>query len=266
MVRAWLRETKSPSTANLYLSGLRQVLKRCFRLELMNIEQYHNAVKDLSGIPGKSAPQGRQLTTGEVRALLEACPDTPNGARDAALVAVLYTTGLRVEEITACDLADYSQAEKQIVIREGKGKKGRIVPVVIPADEYLEIWFEIRGRGKGPMFCPVKKGGAIELRRMGRKSVYLALKRLAEKARVQTFSTHDLRRTCASHMLDAGADLALVQRLLGHENINTTQGYDRRPDGAVRKAAQLLTLPKPRRCPTCSDGTAKQSPDSEKKK
>jgi integrase len=73
--------------------------------------------------------------------------------------------------------------------------------------------------------------------------LYGVCKRLAGRAKVAHFSPHDLRRTFAGDMLDAGADVALAQRLMGHANVATTVGYDRRPEEATRRAAGLIGVP-----------------------
>jgi site-specific recombinase XerD len=99
----------------------------------------------------------------------------------------------------------------------------------------------------GPLLVPINKGGNMTLRRMTDQAVYNMLNRRIEQAGIKDFSPHDLRRTFISNMLDAGADLATVSKIVGHEEINTTAHYDRRPEEAKKKAQQLLTVPYKRR-------------------
>jgi len=99
----------------------------------------------------------------------------------------------------------------------------------------------------GPLLLPIAKGGKIAIRRMTDQAVYLALRKRARQAKVKVFSPHDLRRTFASEMLDAGADIATVQKMMGHADPATTARYDRRGEEAKRKAASLLHFPYARR-------------------
>jgi len=95
----------------------------------------------------------------------------------------------------------------------------------------------------GPLFDPVMKGGRLVSRRMTDQAVLWILCKRAAQARVTRFSPHDLRRTFISTLLDAGADLATVQRLAGHATIQTTARDDRRGEVAKRKAVELLHVP-----------------------
>ena len=104
-------------------------------------------------------------------------------------------------------------------------------------------WLVIRGDAPGPLFIPINKGGNMTLRRMTDQAIYNMLNRRIEQSGIKDFSPHDLRRTFISNMLDAGADLATVSKIVGHEEINTTANYDRRPEEAKKKAQQLLTVP-----------------------
>jgi site-specific recombinase XerD len=99
----------------------------------------------------------------------------------------------------------------------------------------------------GPFLIPIAKCGKIDSRRMTDQAVYLALRKRARQARVKEFSPHDLRRTFASEMLDAGADIATVQKMMGHADPSTTARYDRRGEEVKKKAASLLHFPYARR-------------------
>jgi len=105
----------------------------------------------------------------------------------------------------------------------------------------------VRGTEPGPLFVPVNKGGRMELRPLSDQAVFLAVNKRAEQAGVDALSPHDFRRTFVSDLLDAGADIATVQKLAGHASVNTTARYDRRGDAAKRKAVALLHVPYQRR-------------------
>jgi len=242
-VRAALAEKYSPASANKILSALRGVLHAAFRLGKMSAEDYQRA-SDVEAVKGSTVPRGRALKAGEITALFDACdPAKAHGARDAALLAVLYAAGLRRSEAVALDLADYNQEAGVLTVRPGKGRKARTGRATNGAKAALDAWVVKRGGDAGPFFLPIHRSGAIQARRMTDQSVLSILDRIRRKAKVRPFSPHDLRRSFISDLLDRGADIATVQRMAGHANIQTTARYDRRGEEAKRKAAELLHVP-----------------------
>jgi integrase len=143
----------------------------------------------------------------------------------------------------ALDLADYAPESGELRVRAGKGGKERLVYATNGAKAALEAWLGIRGSEPGALLLPVDKVGRVIARRMTDQAVLYILRKRAGDARIERFTPHDLRRTFISHLLDAGADLATVQRLAGHSNVTTTARYDRRGEAAKRRAAELLHVP-----------------------
>jgi len=246
-IRARLAEIYSPATVNKMLSALRGTLKAAWQLGQMSAEDYRRAA-DVKGVRGQTLPAGRELSDGEIRAILDACAADPGpaGVRDAAIFALLYGAGLRRAELVALDREDYNADTGELRVR-GKGNKERIVWVTGGAQDAMSDWLVIRGDAPGPLFWPVNKGGHLSAKRMTAQAIYNMLRKRAAQAGVADFSPHDLRRTFVSHLLDAGADIATVQRLAGHAQVTTTARYDRRPEEAKRKAAGLLHVPYRRR-------------------
>lgn len=251
VLRARLAEMYDPATANKMLSALKQVLKRAWRLGLMTEEERARA-SDLAPVKGgQSEPAGRAATPGELAALMEVCGNdqSPAGARDAAMIALLYTCGLRRAELAALTLADYDATAGILKIRHGKGNKTRVADVVNGAAVAMADWLSLRGtETPGPLFCAINKGGALNLsKRFTPQAVYNMIKKRCQQAGIEDLSPHDFRRTFVGDLLEAGADIATVQRMAGHANVETTARYDRRGAQARRKAAGLLHIPYHRR-------------------
>ena len=152
----------------------------------------------------------------------------------------------RRSALARADLDDYDPLTDMFRIR-GKGNKERTNHLENGAADAMADWLMVRGDAPGPLFIPINKGGNMTLRRMIDQAIYNMVNRRIDQAGIKDFSPHDLRRTFVSNMLDAGADLATVSKIVGHEEINTTASYDRRPKEAKKKAQQLLTIPYKRR-------------------
>jgi integrase/recombinase XerD len=247
-VRAALAERYAHSTANRMLSALRGVLKAAWRLGQLPTEEFHRAV-DLPTVKGETLPRGRALSMGELRAVFGVCADgTVIGARDQALLAVLYGCGLRRGEAVGLDIADYDASTGELKVRAGKGNKQRLVYASSGVKVALERWLLLRGGFEGPLFVSVgkgvpPKGGKIGSTRLVDQTVMDILLKRARQAGLKKTSPHDFRRTFISDLLDAGADIATVQKLAGHANVTTTARYDRRGEVAKQKAAHLLHVP-----------------------
>jgi integrase len=239
-LRADLAERLAPNTANKILAAVKGVLRASWRLGLMSAEDLYRCT-DVRPVRGGPAHRGRALTKQELRLLFAACGDGPGGRRDAAALACLY--GCRRSEPVALDLADYDPGSGRLRIRQAKGNKHRNAYLTNGAKRAMDDWLEVRGDEPGPLLVPVDAIGRVTMRRLRDQALYEICKRLARRAGIDRFSPHDLRRTFAGDMLDAGADVALVQRLMGHASVATTVGYDRRTEEATRRAAVLARLP-----------------------
>jgi site-specific recombinase XerD len=245
-IRAKLAERYAPATANRMLAALRGVLKASFKLGLIDSDRMTRACS-VDPVRGSRVQKGRALSKGELIALFESCdPTTVGGARNAALLGLAYGAGLRRAEIVGLDIADFDGATGKIVVR-GKGNKERLAWSTNGSRDALDAWLVVRGDEPGPLFYPVSQIGRVERRRMTDGAVAELVRRLARKAKIATFSPHDMRRTFISDMLDAGADITTVAALSGHSSPTTTSKYDRRGDRTKRKASELLHVPFVRR-------------------
>jgi site-specific recombinase XerD len=233
----------SPAHGAKHLAALRGVLRAAWRLGLMSTDEHARAV-DLPPVRGSRLPAGRDVGAAELAALLDACADgSPGGARDAALIAAAYSSGMRRAEVIALDVADWIPSTRGLRVL-GKGDKERSAFLAPWAAGHLAAWLQVRGRRRGPLFCPVLKSGRVIVERgLSGQAVADLLARRTALGGVAPCSPHDLRRTVAGDLLDTGADLATVQRLLGHASPATTSRYDRRADRSTSRAVAALRVP-----------------------
>jgi integrase/recombinase XerD len=182
--------------------------------------------------PARRLPKA--LTLDQVQLMLDLpSTETAEGLRDAALLELLYGTGGRISEVVDLDVDDLTRAlagppDELAGLRVlGKGGKERIVPLGSYARRAVEAYL-VRGRpalsakGRGTPALLLNARGA----RLSRQSAYAVLRRVAEQAGVPgEVSPHTLRHSFATHLLDGGADVRVVQELLGHASVTTTQIY-----------------------------------------
>lgn len=250
-LQAWLRQNRSAATGNKVLSATRGTLRAAWEMNLMNTDEYMRAVT-VKNIRAEKPEQatGRAIMPGEFSALLRVCmaDSSPAGARDAAILGLGLLGGLRRAEIAGLLLADYEQADQRLHVK-GKRNKERKVPVAVGVAGALADWLHVRGAAPGPLFVAILKSGQITGDGLSTAAIWKMLQKRTKEAGVKPFSPHDMRRTFAGDLLDAGADIVTVQKLLGHANANTTAGYDRRGDRAKREAISRLHMAWERRYP-----------------
>jgi site-specific recombinase XerD len=176
------------------------------------------------GLPKKPRRLPRALTVEDISALIEAATGTkPAALRDRALLELMYGSGVRVSEAASLDVPSVDLREMTVLVR-GKGNKERLVVIGAPGAAALERYLRARGKlaanGEAALF--VNRDG----NRMSQRRIQLIVRKYAMKAGIDArVHPHLLRHTFATHLLDGGAELRVVQELMGHASPNTTQIY-----------------------------------------
>lgn len=209
------------STVGRKLAAIRSFFQFCVRKHWMD----DNPAKVVS-TPKQDKPVPSFLSEEEMQEFLDLPQTTkPLDKRDKAMLELLYATGIRVSELVGINLEDVKFTERLIRIK-GKGKKERLVPFGRIAEESLKSYLRVR---------PLINKGVVEesplfLNYRGRKLSARSVERTVDKyirrsATRRKISPHSLRHSFASHLLSRGADLRVIQELLGHESLATTQKY-----------------------------------------
>ena len=176
--------------------------------------------------PKLGRPLPKSLTEAEVEALL-AAPDTSTalGLRDRAMLELLYASGLRVSELVGLDISQVKPGLGLVQVM-GKGAKERLVPMGQAAQDWIERYLksarvELLGTGVKSVLFPSQRGS-----QMTRQTFWHRIKRHAQTAGIdKPLSPHVVRHAFATHLLNHGADLRVIQMLLGHSDLSTTQIY-----------------------------------------
>ena len=242
-LRAELARRYAPATANRMLSCLRGVLRTAWRLEQISMEDYRRAA-DIAAVRGTRLPAGRAVREAELERLFAACrKDGAMAARDAAALALLYAGGLRRAEACSLNTRDLNLETGEIRVI-GKGNRQRRLWLADGALDALRRWMEARGGVPGPVLARLRRGGAIApTLGISGDALMRRLQDCARRAGIDPLTPHDLRRSFVSDSLDAGTDIAVVQRLAGHASPVTTARYDRRGDAALKQASRRLRVP-----------------------
>lgn len=177
-------------------------------------------------LPKTSSLPKDVLSEGQARRLMAApFPGTLIGKRDRAILETLYGTGVRLSELVGCDLTDLDLAQCLLLVRNGKGRKDRVVPVPGRASLALRVYL-VEARPELEKWSPPALFLSRFGQRVGRQAVQLLARRHGRAVHAHV-SPHALRHTCSTHLLKGGASVRHVQQLLGHKRLATTAVYTR---------------------------------------
>jgi len=188
-----------------------------------------NPAEELSAGRGTPSLPRAVLTVAQAQALMSAPGHDGVGLRDRAILETLYSTGLRRAELCNLDCYDVDVVKGLVMVRQGKGRRDRIVPIGRRAIEAVRVYtkeirtFLVRNRKEPALFLAISTGCRLKL-----KTLNSVVGKHAERAGIaQHVMPITLRHTCATHLLQGGADVRDVQAILGHVCIETTQIYTR---------------------------------------
>ncbi|MCP4897589.1 MAG: tyrosine-type recombinase/integrase [bacterium] len=252
-VRNVLEAKYAPATGQKMIAALKGVLRSAWKRNLVSDARYHR-LRDIDAIKGDHELPGRRLRAAEISALLGVCRLDVRaiGRRDAAIIALLASAGLRRAELVELhpeglelnpqEEDDYSAPIGPGVRVIGKGRRKRWLPLRPEVIPILEAWLCLRAglSDELPLFLGCSTDGGVRAKPMSGQAVLNAIQRRAEKAGLDHVSPHDFRRTFISNLFSAGIDLADVKRLAGHSQLKTTVDYDRRGMRASRVAINRL--------------------------
>jgi integrase/recombinase XerD len=244
-LRTQLGRQYAPRTANNYLSALKGVLRESKRLGLLDAATF-DLLTDQPPVRGEALPAGRHVQADELARLFAylGALETASGARDRAAFALLRGTGIRRAEACSLEVACYQPFRSQLLVEHGKGRKERVVflPDWVVAE--VDDWLDWRGHEPGALLCRVDKHGNVYPRgHLHPDTLWERFAAHVEAAEVEHFTPHDLRRTFAGDLLEAGHDLVSVQRAMGHTYPAQTARYDRRPADTRRAMAASIPAP-----------------------
>lgn len=240
---AELQKCKSPKTVNRALCAIRwwarKISDLAYEGELESRDEIVlqagrvASVRDVKGIRER---RGRHIPEGEFASLLRECRGLV-GIRDAAILVLAWSTGLRRSELSGLLLSDlHDEGDYWVFTVRGKGNKVR--KAYLFDRSYLKAWLLKRGFDPGFLFNPIRKGDYIQSGRISDEGMASILNR-----RTKSLTWHDFRRTFIGNLLTDN-DVVTVQNLAGHSSPRTTSNYDRRGDELKLKAVRNLSIPK----------------------
>jgi site-specific recombinase XerD len=246
-------EGKSPNTINQRLAAIRWYARKMSDLAIdyqddPELARQAARVATVKDVKGERPERGRHIEQGELSGLIDACTSdsSPAGIRDAAIIALAWSTGLRRDEISRIELSDLTNRNEDglDIAIVGKGGKVRVAYVNDGALAAILDWLQLRGNEPGRLFVEVNKAGKIGQGKLSGEALRLMLEKRSKQAKLsKPIAWHDFRRTFAGNLWDAKIDGSTIQKLMGHASQNQTAKYDRRPEATRRAAVKVLHVP-----------------------
>ncbi|MDD0974740.1 tyrosine-type recombinase/integrase [Pseudomonas sp. TNT2022 ID681] len=241
LVAALRADGYAPNTSSLYVNAIRGVMNEAWRLGLISQDQLMR-IRSVKPGQGTRLPSGRNLKRTLIRELMAVCAadPRPQGLRDAAVIALLYGTGMRKSESVNLDLAQIDFAERSLHVL-GKGNKQLIKYAPTWAFDTLNAWLAFRraqlpeGQGDDSfLFNRIRRGSHITRERITKHAIYYIARQRGQQVGVKIMP-HDFRRSFITRVIEEH-DLSIAQKLAHHSNIQTTANYDMRDDNERRRA------------------------------
>jgi len=238
----FISKNLKPASINTYISALKSVSREAWRLNQISTETYMR-IKDVQRVKGSSIGTGRYLRKEELKSIVNYKPEVPNSTkqtkliRDSAILAITYGLGLRANEVTTIEICDYKNNK---IIVNGKGSFITTMHMPEFAIKALNKWICIRGDYEGKIFSTLLRGGKLLRKGISTRTVADIIQERHLQAGILKFTPHDLRRSFATNLLNAGVDLSLVQKLMRHKKIETTRIYDMRGEEEKEEAIKQL--------------------------
>lgn len=241
LVAALREDGYAPNTSSLYVNALRGVMNEAWRLSLIDQDQLLK-IRSVKPSSGTRIIQGRNLKRSLIREIMDVCTadPRPQGQRDAAIIAILYGSGMRKSESVNLDLNQIDFAERSLRVL-GKGNKELVKYAPSWAFDKLNAWLALR-RSQLPvgqdddtfLFNRIRRGSHITRERISKHAIYYIAQQRGLQVGVKIMP-HDFRRSFITRVIEEH-DLSLAQKLAHHTNIQTTANYDVRDENERRRA------------------------------
>jgi integrase len=214
--KAKVADKYAPATVNKMLSALRGVFLEAWRSGEIATDEFDRLSELLVSVPRSVMPKVRTLSDDELERLFSTCATDkhPSGARDGAILSLIYNYGLRRREIASLNLRDVDRATGGLNVPTASAIRQLSPNTSEPSNVSLLEWLRIRGSATGPLFCPINKGGRVTIRRLSDQTVRNIVLKRAQLASINALTTEDLRRT-RIYNLGTAVDLRTVRRLTG---------------------------------------------------
>ena len=247
LVAALREDGYAPNTSSLYVNAVRGVMNEAWRLNLISHEHLLR-MRTVKAAPGTRLGQGRNLRRSLIREMMEVCAadPRPQGLRDAAVIGILYGSGMRKSESVNLDLAQINFEERSLRVI-GKGNKELIKYAPDWAFAKLQAWLAFRReqlkegeQDDSFLFNRIRRGSHITRERITKHAIYYIARQRGTQVGVKIMP-HDFRRSFITRVIEEH-DLSIAQKLAHHSNIQTTANYDVRDDNERRRAVDRFDL------------------------
>lgn len=247
LVAALREDGYAPNTSSLYVNAVRGVMNEAWRMSLIT-QEHLLKMRTVKASAGTRLGQGRNLRRTLIREMMEACAadPRPQGLRDAAVIGILYGSGMRKSESVNLHLAQVDFAERSLRVI-GKGNKELVKYAPDWAFAKLQAWLAFRRdqlkegeEDDSFLFNRIRRGSHITRERITKHAIYYIARQRGEQVGVKIMP-HDFRRSFITRVIEEH-DLSIAQKLAHHTNIQTTASYDVRDDNERRRAVDRFDL------------------------